>query len=248
MIDFINSKPEWERKLIEHFRENTNIKSLLQYLINKSELLITSDGSKTRLKSGGGWVIANKDETIIVRGFNPDFDQIETMNSYRSEVYASLASQLFLKTYAEYFHILIKSKITSYCDNNAYVERLTNFISDPYLTKILFKKTEQEAYRIILQLQTPKFQILHVRGHQDDEKTFDEFEIPIKLNIEADIVVTTKATTPINTHLLSVPFAIYIHDRYIPYKFEKDLRLHHIQDEAKKFLMNKYGWDLRTFQ
>ena len=236
LIYFINSKLAWEKNLIEHFQENTNVESLLQCLINKSELLIASDGFKTRLNSVGGWIIATKDETILVRGSNPNFGQIETMHSYRSEVYASLVSQLFLKTYTEYFQIPINSKITSYCENKAYVERLTKFISDSYLTRSLFKKTEQEAYRIILQLQTPQFQIIHVRGHQDDDKTFDMLEIPAKLNIEDDIV----ATTPINTHLLSAPFTIYINDRYIPYQFERELRMYHFQDKAKKFLMNKY--------
>ena len=92
------------------------------------------------------------------------------MHSYRSEVYASFASQLFLKTYAEYFHVPIGSKITSYYDNKVYVARLTTFISNPYLTRGMFKKTEQEANRIIFQLQTTQFQIIHVRGHQDDDK------------------------------------------------------------------------------
>ena len=41
-------------------------------------------------------------------------------------------------------------------------------------------------------------------------KTIEELDIPEKLNIEADIKATTKARTTINTHLLSVPFAIYI--------------------------------------
>ena len=162
-------------------------------------------------------VIATKDGTILVRGYNPNFSQIKSIHSYISEVYMSLASKLFLKTYIECFYIPIESKITSYCDNQAYVERLTNFISDQYLARGMFKKTEQETYRIILQIQTPQFQIIHVRGHQDDDKTFEELEILAQFNIKADIVATTKATTPINTHLLSAPFAIYINDRYIPY-------------------------------
>ena len=41
--------------------------------MKKSELVIASDGSKTRTKSGGGWVIVTKNGTIIVRGSNPDF-------------------------------------------------------------------------------------------------------------------------------------------------------------------------------
>ena len=139
LIEYIASKPTWHRRLIENFTENTNTSTLLQYLLLKCELKIASDGSKTRTKSGGGWVIATKDGTIIIRGSNPDYGQIENIHSYRSEVYASLAAQLFLKTYAEYFQIIIDSKITSYCYNKAYVERLKQFISDPYLTKGLFK-------------------------------------------------------------------------------------------------------------
>ena len=60
LIDFIQSKPVWERTLIDHFQDNTNVESLLQCLTNRSDLLIASDGSKIRTKSGGGWVIATK--------------------------------------------------------------------------------------------------------------------------------------------------------------------------------------------
>ena len=195
--------------------------------MKKSELMITSDGSKMRTKTGGGWVIATKYETIIIRRSNPDFGQLWKIHSYRSEVYASLVSQLFIKTYAEYFNVIIDSKITSYCDNKAYVERLKQFIDDPYMTRGLFKQTEQEAYRIILQIQNPQFQLLHVRGHQDEVKTIAELDIPAKINVEADIEGTTKARTPINTHLLSAPFAIYIKGRYIPQQFERKLRQQH---------------------
>ena len=140
LIEYIAAKPTWHRQLIENFKENPNVISLLQCLTQKCELKIASDGSKTRTKSGGGWTIATKERTIIVRGSNPDYGQIARIHSYRSEVYASLASQLFLKTYAEYFHIIIiDSKITGYRDNKAYIERLRQFISDPYLTRGLFK-------------------------------------------------------------------------------------------------------------
>ena len=146
------------------------------------------------------------------------------MHSYQSEVYASLASQLFIKTYAEYFKVTIESKITSYCDNKAYLERLKQFIEDPYMSRGVYKQTEQEAYRIIIQIQNPQFQIFHVRGHQDEVKTIEELDIPAKLNIEADIEATTKARTPINTQILSAPFAINIKGRYIPHQFERELR------------------------
>ena len=45
--------------------------------------------------------------------------------------------------------------------------------------------------------------------HQGEVKTNEELDIPATLNIEVDRETTTKARTPINTHLLSAPFAIY---------------------------------------
>ena len=116
------------------------------------------------------------------------------------------------------------------------------------MTRGLFKQNEQEAYRIIMQIQNPQFQLLHVRGHQDDVKTISELYIPAKLNIEADITSTSKARTPINIHLLSAAFAIYIKGIYIPYQFERGLRHQHFSKEAKQFLMQKYTWNLQTFQ
>ena len=118
------------------------------------------------------------------------------------------------------FHIIIQFRFIY----KAHVGRLKQFIKDPYMTRGLYKQTEQEAYRIILQIQNPQFQILHVRSHQDEVKTNEELDIPAKLNIEADREATTKARTPINTHLLSAPFAIYIKGRYIPHQFESELR------------------------
>ena len=54
LIDFIKLKPGWEKTLIDNFQENKNFDSFLQFLANKSELLVASDESKTRTKSGDG--------------------------------------------------------------------------------------------------------------------------------------------------------------------------------------------------
>ena len=87
-----------------------------------------------------------------------------------------------------------------------------------------------------------------MKGHQDDEKTNAELDTPAKLNIETDLVATSKATTPINTNLLSAPFAIYVNAKYIPYHFEREIRLQQFREEARSFLMQKYNWKLETFQ
>ena len=45
-------------------------------------LIISFDGAKGDQRNGGGWIIALIDETHIVSGFNKNFGQIKTINSY----------------------------------------------------------------------------------------------------------------------------------------------------------------------
>ena len=53
--------------------ETHSVAPLLNFLTNKSDILISSDDSKTTTKSGGGWVIVTKDGTNIIRCSNPDY-------------------------------------------------------------------------------------------------------------------------------------------------------------------------------
>ena len=69
------------------------------------------------------------------------------MHSYRRDVYASLVSQLFIKIYAEYYKVIIDSKITSYCDNKVYVERLKQFIDDPYMSRGFLSRPNKRSIK-----------------------------------------------------------------------------------------------------
>lgn len=71
---------------------------------------------------------------------------------------------------------------------------------------------------------TLNFKILHIRGQQDANEKYEELHTPAQLNINANTLATTHTKTPINTHILSVPFAIYVNKKYIPYKFERGIR------------------------
>ena len=72
-----------------------------------------------KTKSGDGWIIAIYTGQHIVHGHVPDYEQSEDIHSYRSEVYASLISLLFINTNAEFFHLKITHNITGLCDNEA---------------------------------------------------------------------------------------------------------------------------------
>ena len=71
-------------------------------------------------------------------------------SSYRTEVYASLASILFIHHYAKYYKIQSNNKFTTLCDNEAYVNTLQQSIEDSYQFRNPYKNNELEAITIIL--------------------------------------------------------------------------------------------------
>ena len=109
-------------------------------------------------------------------------------------------------------------------------------MEDPYQFINPYKNNEPEVIKIILQCIPDQFTIHHVFGHQDDKKRKDLL-IYANLNIDADHLATTSATIPINTHVSSMPFALYVKTKYIHNKVDHHIRQHSHADEAREFLM-----------
>ena len=82
-------------------------------------LIISSNVSKSERRSGGSWIIALECGTHIVQGYTPNFGQISAINSYRVEVYASLAATLFLHLYPGYYKFSVHNTIHDLCEDRA---------------------------------------------------------------------------------------------------------------------------------
>ena len=98
--DYVKSMPEWIYLLIRHYKVHPSSSSLLYHILNKSQLLISTDGSRTHNKSGGSWIIALTDDTKLISGHNPEFGRHVDINSYHSEIYASLSPLPFSNAFA----------------------------------------------------------------------------------------------------------------------------------------------------
>ena len=225
---------------------NHNSDSLLELINNESLIYISTDSAREDTKSGGGWLIVTDTGQRIVHGFNPDYGQSEDIHSYRSEVYASLAALLFLHFYAAFFNTIITNNIIGICDNEAYVNKLNEIIVNPRYLKYLYKTTEHEAFKLIFTIIPNNFKLLHINSHQDDECSYNELPLTAKLNVQADTIATNNARKPINTHLLTSPFAIYVANKYIPYNIDNKIRETSHSKLAKQFLQTKYKWSTQT--
>ena len=75
---------KWKRTLLKNFQEKTSGQSSLELIQMQQDLIIASDGSKSKCKSGGAWIIADSSGTRMISGSNPDFGPITSINSHRS--------------------------------------------------------------------------------------------------------------------------------------------------------------------
>ena len=103
--DYIKQQPPWIRDLIQQYYHNSKEESLLYYTNIKTLLLISTDESKGSRCSRRCWIIALHNGTHITSRYNPNFVQINQMNSYRAGIYAFLSASLFLYHCIKYFMI-----------------------------------------------------------------------------------------------------------------------------------------------
>ena len=144
--DYVKSMPEWIYSLIRHYTVHPPSHSLLYHVLNKSQLLISTDGSRTNNKSGGiSWIIALTDGSKLISGYNPKFGRHVDINSYYSEMYASLSSLTFLECFCDYFSLQLLNDIHATCDNKSYVTKMNVFITNSYTKLFIHKIKESEA-------------------------------------------------------------------------------------------------------
>ena len=92
---------------------------------------------------------------------------------------------------------------------------MNEFISHPYTKLFIHKIKESEAYLSILSCLPTHFVITHIKGHQDEQKSYQNLTIVEKRNVDADTIATLCATKSLNTHLSSAHFAIYGKGEYM---------------------------------
>ena len=219
--NYIQSMHNLISKLIYNFTTNPLLETLVHYIQQQTPLYTSTDGSRTNKKSGGSWIISLSDGIAIVSGWNPDYGQITTINSYHSEINASLASLTFLKCYCNYFNFKILNPIEVFCDNKSYVTKLNELQSNAYSKLFIHKFKEHEAYLVLLNILSKLIHLTHVKGHQEDFKTTVDLTIPERLNIETNIIATSNTKHPLNIPPPSAQFAIYVHQKYIHLNFRQ---------------------------
>ena len=68
------------------------------------------------------------------------------------------------------------------------------------------------------------------------------------MNVQADLIATKKARSPLKILIPSAPFAIYIQQKYIHLNFQQRIRETCSEQDANFFIKSKYNWTASTIQ
>ena len=188
-------------------------------------IIISTDGSYHKDKSGGAYIIANENGNIIAKGSNPDTGEQTYQQSYRSEAQAKLSGHLCLHHLCKYYSITPPKTISS-CDNQGLRVKLMS-------KKIQKRATDLDLIHEIKKLCDSGNTYTHVYGHQ--EETSNNLTTEAYLNIIVDKIAHSNARRPVQIHPPNQT-AVYINKQYIPYGYDKYLRKTVGKKEAKQFL------------
>ena len=121
--------------------------------------------------------------SVFILGWNPDFGRLVDINSYHSEIYASLASIGFLACYCELIFFALKSELATFYGNESYVTKISKLTNNSYQSLCIYKLKEDEDYLVLLSIIPLYLKIIHVHGHQDEKKEQSELSTAETLNI-----------------------------------------------------------------
>ena len=138
--------------------------------------------------------------------------------------------------------IEIRNEFLAICDNLAFVNKLSWLLEDDYNNHGLHKSTEQEAFHLTLQILPKAFTLEHVEDHQDDYRSYKDLSIKTSLNIDADEIATSSSSIPLNHHIQSTKFIIYVNNKYAHHQIDHKIRINSHAKYAKDFLCEKYSW------
>ena len=168
---YIKLLPILKQVLIKNYKESSTAEPLINLIQQHHKLIIALDGSKSSKTSGGGWLIVDAEGSKLLTGFNPDFGDINQINSHRAEIYRALSVFLFLHKYCKFYRLQLQSLIEYICDNKEVVQELShitdcnrNYYSSN--SKIIDLDTVLEIQKYI----PNNIKVNHVRGHQDKKK------------------------------------------------------------------------------
>jgi hypothetical protein len=187
--EFIDTLPEWEQQLLQFATLRHPPFALLNQLSNPAgdSILAVSDGSHVHDRIAFGWTIRNHAGLEVACSHGPGWGQ---GSSHRAEGYGFLSVVLFITRITEFCMWQQPLSFQFFSDNNGLLSRVKQRVS--YGDILYPNETLRPDWDIVEQIASfiqssiHTITIDHVKGHQDDDKAYEELSPEAQMNVDAD--------------------------------------------------------------
>ena len=255
---FLESQPLWVQALlvdVHFYTTNDGRPDLYAILADHDKhghLMCVSDGSVIFHDMSFGWTLATPDGKRIVGSKGPCNGR---GNSLRAEAAGMLSATMFLSILCNYldvpaFHVVCIS------DNAELIRRCKAHLhyKEPFPNETL--KSEYDVTEQIYRTQAAhniKATFYWVKGHQDNNKNYDELPLEAQLNIDADELAGKFQDEygkfrPLVHVLPSCPAMLAIRGISITSNYRKQLIRAYVEPQYIRHLQYKFQWSDDTIE
>jgi hypothetical protein len=250
--EYLDTQTEpWERPLLKNAKEITCHRfELKDHLHMGTPILFVSDGGLTDGLGTFGWVIAT-DTGTLCEGLGLSAGNQHLNESLRSESTGFLAQLRYLLHYVRYYKVSPeKSNKVHYCDNQGVISRGPDTYRTAPPNPHDFLKADYDVQMQIMQtirLLDIEIPSIHVKGHQDDNKSpIENLSYESQLNIKADALATkaweqNKCGHPF-IHYPDSKCSLIIDKAAVTRAFRPTMRKAYSSQEIRQYLTTKYEW------
>jgi ribonuclease HI len=249
---YIGSLPRWYRRLLSNYEQRATELQIWKAFRRKSQMIeIASDGGLSDAIGTFGWKIVTvnrHNEVTLFQGSGPIDGPHEIGSSTRSELGGYTAPLLLVTALAKFWGIRHKCAFRWYTDSKAAISKVKIYS----IKGASRKYPEHSDYMMVIQelqeeLRRP-IAPCWVKGHQDEDRCYDELPREAKLNIDVDQLATQQyvdskfKNKPMRfiDHIPCQRITLAINGQRYPSNWDTNIRWSINGTFLKQYLTNKY--------
>ena len=243
---------KFQHRLIERSEQVATDTEVWNAFRSKRRLEIITDGGLKDHNATFGWKIITPDRTVLFQGSGPADGPPETESSTRSELFGFAAPMIIVNQLARWWGIKHRCKFRWLVDSQAAIKQVKDIRRKQTLPRHQPENVDvlTTIFHLTKECRRP-ITIDWVKGHQDDDKHYDELSRDAQLNIDVDRLATNYRESggrsrAILTHYPPTQVSVSINNIRLPGKIEPSIR-YHVNGSALKQYVTKFNkWDAFT--
>ena len=241
---------QWENELLRHITQMGH-RTEIRHAFQQGKIIMCSDGSAVEQGGSFGFVVATAQGHRLVKAHGPSPGAYP--NSFRSESYGVLAAlrwlynELTINPLPTDESIVIKH----YLDNKSVIQRIEQTRRRKWAAPNLQLQPEHDVIEEIVHTLSLIPATIHfewVKGHQDQNKSFDKLKLEAQLNCEADHEASrysfpTDGSLDIVTTLPHTFCQLVIQGKSITRQIKRRVYQAATQQRLLDYLKQKFHWN-----